>query len=92
MDLVPNPHHQKLQRALPEVRAHVARLEEALDPPHSRFTSGRVWVGKSADAFAADLTGHRNLLRKLAQSIIEAFEAELRGTPSHVTPAEAKNL
>jgi hypothetical protein len=85
--LVPNPRHEALEQALAEVKARVAILEAALDPPHGQFTGQAVWVGPTARRFAEDLTARRVRLRKAAQALVTALESELQGVPAQVSPA-----
>ncbi|MBT2235566.1 hypothetical protein [Nonomuraea sp. NEAU-A123] len=88
---VPNPRHAELQRLIAQARAHVDRLETALDPACNQFGGQAIWVGRTAQGFARELTGHRARVRAVARAVLETLEEEMRRTPSEVSPGEAKN-
>ncbi|GAA3113309.1 MULTISPECIES: hypothetical protein [Nonomuraea] len=88
---VPNPRHAELQQLIAQARAHVDRLETALDPSCEQFTGQAIWVGRTAQGFARELTGHRTRIRAVAQAVLETLEEEMRRTPTEVTPDQARN-
>ncbi|MFC4116203.1 hypothetical protein [Nonomuraea zeae] len=88
---VPNPRHEELQQAVTEARSHLDRLETALDPAYQQFTGQAIWVGRTAQGFARELTGHRARVKAVARDVLDTLEAELRGTPREVSPGEARN-
>lgn len=79
---VPNPRHAELQRLIVQARAHVDRLETALDPACEQFASQAIWVGRTAQGFARELTGHRGRVRAVARAVLTALEEELRRAAS----------
>lgn len=84
--LVPNPHHEELERALATVRARGERLQAALDPAFDAFTSRAVWVGPAARAFRDGLAHYRNLLKTAVNDVIADLEAQLGSTRREIPP------
>ncbi|MEU6798696.1 hypothetical protein ABZ907_43970 [Nonomuraea wenchangensis] len=88
---VPNPRQAELQQLIAQARAHVDRLETALDSACEQFAGQAIWVGRTAQGFARELTGHRTRVRAVAQAVIVTLEEELRRTPSEVSPDQFKS-
>ncbi|MEZ7127743.1 hypothetical protein ACBR40_20645 [Nonomuraea sp. AD125B] len=89
---VPNPRRAELQQLIAQARAHVDRLETALAPACEQFAGQAIWVGRTAQGFARELTGHRIRVRAVAQAVLATLEEALRGTPSELPQDQAKNL
>ncbi|MEU8361124.1 hypothetical protein AB0C27_34430 [Nonomuraea sp. NPDC048882] len=84
---VPNPRHAELQHLIAQARAHVDRLETALDPACNQFAGQAIWVGRTAQNFARELTGHRTRVRAVAQAVLATLEEEMRRTPPEGPPS-----
>jgi len=85
-----NPYLTDLQNLKSRLTAEVAKLNDSLKTTCSDMGGGKVWVGKTADTWSADVDGRRKRVQTLVGKLIPIVEAEISKTPPKVTPVEAK--
>ncbi|MFI0898884.1 hypothetical protein [Streptomyces sp. NPDC020983] len=68
----------------------MATLNDTLKQTNSDMGGKTVWVGKTADTWASDISGRRNRIQQLLGKLVPIIDAEINSLPEKVTPTEAK--
>lgn len=82
---VPNPYRAAVVAARADSVGPAGRLETALGDAR-RAMEGGAWVGGTADAFAADLSGWTTSVRRAGPAALATFDDALAGMPERVDP------
>lgn len=81
--MVANPYRAAVARARSSSVAPADRLEDVLSRARRAMDAG-AWTGSGADAFSAELDGHRETARSAGPAALAAFDAALARLPETV--------
>lgn len=81
--MVANPYRAAVQRARQSSLAPAGRLAQALRQARTAMDNG-AWIGGRADAFAAELDGHRGVVTGAGPEALAEFDAALARLPQIV--------
>ncbi|WP_146088247.1 hypothetical protein [Actinacidiphila yanglinensis] len=87
---VPNPAIEDLNALKRRLTQDLGTLKEPLKTTTSDMTGGKVWVGKAADDWTADVKGRHGTIQTLLGRLVPVIDAEIAKLPEKVTPGEAK--
>lgn len=90
--MVPSPRHERLRQLLAEAEYRANEVRQAYQRASSAMRSGQVWTGPTATTWTIELEDRNQRLGRLAQSVVDAVEEELRRSPPLVTEAEANAM
>lgn len=90
--MVPSPRYERLRQLLVEAEYRADEVRQAYQRASSAMRSGQVWTGPTAATWTAELEDRHQRLGRLAQSVVDAVEEELRRSPPLVTEAEANAM
>jgi len=85
---------QSLKRQLEKERSDLvdALKQAATDIGKGGRDSAKSWVGKNADKWHNDVTGHRKTVRTRIDKVLEDIQREINSMPEKVTPEEASSM
>jgi hypothetical protein len=88
---VTNPEYTDLENLRSRIATAAPGLKAALDKPAQDMGGGKVWTGPVADTFGQEVSGRKQRLSSLVESLTSAVDAKLRSTPKECTLQEATN-
>ncbi|WP_229882200.1 hypothetical protein [Streptomyces alanosinicus] len=89
---VDNPRISALKALKLNLLTQTAELRKQLETTSKDIGSGKVWSGKTADAWHSELEGRRAHMKSLIDKVIPAVDAEIAKCPAKVSVAEAKMM
>ncbi|CCK28232.1 hypothetical protein BN159_3853 [Streptomyces davaonensis JCM 4913] len=94
---VDNPERErlvKLKQQLEKERSDLvgALKRAATDIGKGGRDSAKAWVGKNADKWHNDVSGHRKTVRSRIDKVLEDIQREIDSMPAKVTPEEASSM
>ncbi|MER6385149.1 hypothetical protein [Streptomyces sp. NPDC001250] len=89
---VGNPRLAALKALKANLLKQTADLRKVFETTSKDIGSGKVWVGKTADAWHSELEGRRAHIKALIDRVIPAVDAEIARCPGKVTPGMAKAM
>ncbi|MFE9452674.1 hypothetical protein [Streptomyces sp. NPDC006739] len=89
---VDNPRLAALKALRANLLTQTAELRRLLETTSRDLGSGKVWVGKAADAWHSELEGRRTHMKTLIDEVIPALDAEIAKCPDKVPPGMAKMM
>ncbi|MEV0582113.1 hypothetical protein [Nonomuraea sp. NPDC050310] len=90
--MVPNPKLSALKQLRGQWLAQHESVKTALDRPAKDFGGGEVISGPWRDKVAPEVTGRRDRVNKLAESVLGAIDAAIAAEPAEVTESEAQTF
>ncbi|SEN11210.1 hypothetical protein [Nonomuraea pusilla] len=90
--MVRNPLYEALQQAVRTIGPLIEQIDADVDRPCRMFRTGKVWTGRSAKQFDAQLAQYGTRVRTSGQAIMDELRQALSRTPSEVTEEEAASI
>ncbi|MFI6498934.1 hypothetical protein [Nonomuraea typhae] len=90
--MVRNPLYEALQQAVRTIGPMIEQIDADVDRPSRMFRTGKVWTGKAAQQFEAQLTQYATRARTSGQAIMDELRQALSRTPSEVSEDEAASI
>lgn len=87
---VPNPAIADLKSLKSRLMGEMKTLDDTLKQTNTDMGGKKVWVGKTADTWASDISGRRSRIQTLLGKLAPIIDAEINSLPEKVTPTEAK--
>ncbi len=92
---VDNPMKQRLETLKRNVQQEVGKMEKHLKKASQDVgegTSKKSWVGKTADAWHADIKGNRGRMLTALKELVPAIQRKIDSMPDKVPANEAKMM
>ncbi|MFJ7786831.1 hypothetical protein ACIQY8_29885 [Streptomyces albidoflavus] len=87
---VGNPRKADLEQLRRDLAKEVEQFRKALKKPTEDVGGDKVWVGKNARAWHAELKGRHTKVGTQVDKLLPLIDAAIRAEPDKVTPSAAR--